>query len=730
MLMRLRITIPAILATMLLLTGPAWAQDDIDLDLDEDIGDVDEGTKKEKPAKSDDDDLDIGEEEKPAEDEAKADDEEDPEEGDEDVEEGDEEEGEKKEEKPEQPDENPGIYAPTIAGPTGLIRLVTTDIGSTHTFRVGLHTEMFSSAGFLVKDDDNSRFRGTLSISYTPWKYLELFTNISSMANNNERKRKTEDLDQPLILALGDWTIGAKGQYPIKPWLGLGGQFALTFLNSVGGVSLDSDSTSFYIGLISSMSFLKMTGNVPIRFHFNMGYQVDNSNNLANFKGYTLASLQVEKFALGINQDRMMFKLGLDFPLRKWTKIGVTPILEFNADVATGDADEDFDKAEFKKPQGSLTDADIEGRSTIWMTIGARVNPIRGFNVELASDIGLASPGYGFGPPVVPWNIILGFSYAYDPKPQVKIIKEKGEVRTVVKEVFPKVGKLRGRVINSKTLQPIEGAIVTFPGKDLTSLFTDPDGSFLTYELAPGNHPIMIRKEGFLVGKVMATIKLGGVVNLDVKLTPDPPKVGTVAGKVVDLKGAPVSCKVLLVGTETKSVPTSGTGEFSTKLKPGSYSVEFKSGRFLRKRRIVRVIAGEVARIGIALSPKGWRPVVRVTSGGITVKGKIQFAGKTATLLPASRPVMDYLVHALLENPKVTKIEIGGHTDNRGKLSQNMAISQARASAVRAYLVQNGISSARLIAKGYGPRRPKRPNITARNRRMNNRIEFVVLEAQ
>ncbi len=729
MLIRQRFTLAAFLAILLLISGPARAQDDIDLDLDEDIGDVDKDKKKAQPEKKADDDLDIGDEDADkAKDEEKdkgeegADDGEDPVEG--------EDEGEKKDEAPVQPDSNPGVYAPTIGGATGLIRLVTTDIGTTHTFRIGLHTEMFSSSGFLVKDDDNSRFAGILSISYTPWKYIEIFTNIRSMANSNDRKRKTEDLDQSLILALGDWTLGAKGQYPIKPWIGVGGQFALTFLNSVGGVSLDGESTSFYIGMISSLNLLKKTGKVPIRFHFNMGYQLDNSNNLANFKGYTLASLQVEKFALGINQDRMQFKLGMDFPLRKWTKIGVTPMLEFNADVATGEADPDFDKAEFKKPQGSLTDEDIEGRSTVWMTIGARVNPLKGLNVGLAADIGLASPGYGFGPPVVPWNIILGFSYSYDPKPEVKIVTKEGPVRTVVKEVFPKVGKLRGRVINSKTLAAVEGAIVTFPGKDLTSLYTDADGTFLTYELAPGKHPIMVRRDGFIVGKIMAEIKLGGVVNMDIKLTPDLPKVGTVAGKVVDLKGSPVSCKVVFVGMENKTVPTTGTGEFSAKLKPGSYVVEFKAGRYLRKRKIIRVIAGETVRIGVALSNKGWRPIVRVGAGGIRVFGKIKFAGKTATLDPSSRLTLDWMVHALLANPKVTKVEIQGHTDNRGKLSANMAISQARAAAVKTYLVQNGLSSSRFIVKGYGPRRPKRPNITARNRALNNRIQFVVLEAQ
>ena len=746
MLMRLRIFVPVMFVALLLMPALAMAQDDIDLDLDEDIGDVKKEGKKEdakKPEKKAEDDLGLDEGAEAGDEKAEAKD---------DLE-GDEGEKEpeaeaKAEEKPQQPDNEPGRYAPTISGATGLIRLVSTDIGSQHTFRVALHTEMFASSGFLVRNDENSRFAGTLAMSYTPWKYIEIFSNIRSQANHNERTRKTDDLDQPLILALGDWTIGAKGQYPIKPWLGIGGNFALTFLNSVGGVSLDGESTSFYIGMITTMSLQKLTNKVPLRFHFNLGYQLDNSGNLAGFNTRTvaggctpmadcLAALQVEKFALGINRDRLQFRLGIDAPLRKWTKIGVTPILEFAADVATGESDADFDNSGFVKPSTApandprLTDSDIEGRSTIWMTIGARVNPVRGFNIELASDIGLASPGYGYGPPVVPWNIVLGFSYAYDPKPQVKIVTKEGKIRTVVKEVYPKVGKLRGRVINSKTNAPLEGAIVTFPGKDLTALYTDPDGTFLTYELPPGNHPVMVRKEGFQVGKVMSQIKLGGVVNLDIKLVPEPPKVGSVSGKVVDLKGKAVSCKVVLIGTENKEVATNATtGEFSAKLKPGSYVVEFKANRFLRKRKIIRIIAGEVARVGIALSSKPWRPLVRVGAGGITVRKSIKFADKTATLLPDSRPLLDYLVHALLENPKITKIEIGGHTDNRGKLAQNMQLSKARADAVRNYLVQNGLSSSRVIAKGYGPRRPKRPNITARNRRMNNRIEFVVLETQ
>ncbi len=428
----------------------------------------------------------------------------------------------KKAPEPAQPDPNPGIQAPTIQGLTGLFRTVTTEIGGRHTFRIGLHTEAFKSSDFLVNGDSNSRFIGTVSLSYTPWRFLEFFASVRSQANNNERGLEANRLDQPVILALGDLSFGAKGQYPIHPSFGIGANFAVNLLNSVGGTSFDGGATGAYFGMISTFD-LGAISSAPLRFHLNFGYLLDNSNSLAVFTGYTLASLQVEKFALGMNPSRLQLRFGLDLPLRKWTGFGLSPIVEFAADFAVGDPDADFSR--FKRPVGPLTDADIEGTTTAWMTVGVRTNPVKGFNFEIASDIGLASPGYGYGPPVVPWNLIVGLSYGYDPNPPTKVVT-KETVKEVVKEVGEKrmVGKFRGRVINAKTLEPVEGAIVTLPGKDLTGLSTDPDGSFLSYELAPGPHVVMVRHPNFQPGKVSIQIKTGAIAAQDIKLEPAAPK--------------------------------------------------------------------------------------------------------------------------------------------------------------------------------------------------------------
>ena len=52
------------------------------------------------------------------------------------------------------------------------------------------------------------------------------------------------------------------------------------------------------------------------------------------------------------------------------------------------------------------------------------------------------------------------------------------------------------------------------------------------------------------------------------------------------------------------------------------------------------------------------------------------------------------------------KVEVAGHTDNRGGDEYNQALSQRRAEAVRDYLVGKGIAADRLSAKGYGESKP------------------------
>ena len=100
--------------------------------------------------------------------------------------------------------------------------------------------------------------------------------------------------------------------------------------------------------------------------------------------------------------------------------------------------------------------------------------------------------------------------------------------------------------------------------------------------------------------------------------------------------------------------------------------------------------------------------------------------GKTA-LLPQSYPELDLVIGFLKANPKV-KIELSGHTDNRGIPAQNLKLSQARVEKVKSYLVSKGIEKKRITGKGYGGNRPIASNDTEETRLLNRRVEFTILK--
>ena len=73
------------------------------------------------------------------------------------------------------------------------------------------------------------------------------------------------------------------------------------------------------------------------------------------------------------------------------------------------------------------------------------------------------------------------------------------------------------------------------------------------------------------------------------------------------------------------------------------------------------------------------------------------------------------------------RVRIEGHTDAVGAVEHNLALSEARAAAVREYLIGQGLTPDRLESKGYGPTLPLESNATAEGRERNRRVEFVIL---
>lgn len=105
---------------------------------------------------------------------------------------------------------------------------------------------------------------------------------------------------------------------------------------------------------------------------------------------------------------------------------------------------------------------------------------------------------------------------------------------------------------------------------------------------------------------------------------------------------------------------------------------------------------------------------------------RVTFESGSAQLdAAASEEQLNNLVEILNAYPKVA-LKIGGYTDNTGKEAANKKLSQERAEAVRAALVNKGVAAERLEAEGYGSQHPVATNDTEEGRAKNRRMALRV----
>ncbi len=101
----------------------------------------------------------------------------------------------------------------------------------------------------------------------------------------------------------------------------------------------------------------------------------------------------------------------------------------------------------------------------------------------------------------------------------------------------------------------------------------------------------------------------------------------------------------------------------------------------------------------------------------------VQFKTGTAELSSQSRNLLNAIARILKEN-KHLNFDVVGHTDNTGDYQSNVKLSESRAKSVRQYLIDQGVSTGRLSAQGYGPDQPVASNDTRQGRSKNRRVEL------
>jgi outer membrane protein OmpA-like peptidoglycan-associated protein len=95
------------------------------------------------------------------------------------------------------------------------------------------------------------------------------------------------------------------------------------------------------------------------------------------------------------------------------------------------------------------------------------------------------------------------------------------------------------------------------------------------------------------------------------------------------------------------------------------------------------------------------------------------------SLKPGAREKLAKVAGILLAYPGLN-IEVGGYTDNVGGDAMNQTLSENRAGSVRDYLVQEGVATSSVSAKGFGNTLPVATNDNSAGRQQNRRVELLV----
>jgi outer membrane protein OmpA-like peptidoglycan-associated protein len=119
-------------------------------------------------------------------------------------------------------------------------------------------------------------------------------------------------------------------------------------------------------------------------------------------------------------------------------------------------------------------------------------------------------------------------------------------------------------------------------------------------------------------------------------------------------------------------------------------------------------------------------PVVE-KDGVIEVLKEIHFEYDSDVIKKQSHNILDAVAGVILSNPAITRVEVQGHTDERGSDAYNLDLSQRRANSVVRYLVGKKVKRSRLEPRGYGETKPKDTRSNPRAWAKNRRVEFVIV---
>lgn len=591
-----------------------------------------------------------------------------------------------------------------LEGSVGLQNLSSAWGGAPHTYRIALMSQFYTGSNTIRFNDTNDFFAGNLLIEASPFKYFSANLRLRFQSNVNSFGRPEAMLSQ------GDAALGLKGYFDVAPGFYLGLDSTFFVPTGFGSTGVDFSGFGIRPRLLVSMKGSELSDDqMHLNAHLNIGYRMDGSENLVPDG---LTPTRVERFAYQLSAyDAVEIGTGIEYEFPY-----VSPFLAWSMSIPVSGADGVCDQPNLP----CVSDLGFPAFPNV-LSVGVKSEPIENLGLHAGVDVGLTSEDAAGLPVTLPWELVVGVQWTIDPTPKIEYVER--ESRTP--EAAP-VAWVAGSLRDQESGEPISGAIVRYPLGGETAQATAADGKFRSYEFMPGSrvtfaieHPDYepIEVERTLPGEP-------GEHPLAVQMKALP-KAGTVRGDVRDEAGNPIAgASVRFTGSEEKEIPVGAAGDYAQELKPGKYSVGVTAPGFLSRGRDIEVVGDKTLELMFVLSPAPKEDLVELRDDKIEIRQTIYFDNGEATIQQRSFPLLQQVTSLLVENPQIKKVQIEGHTDDVGPDDFNLDLSKRRAQAVRQHLIDQGISSERLTAEGYGENRPILPNTSNRNRSINRRVEF------
>ncbi|MEM1407828.1 MAG: OmpA family protein, partial [Bacteroidota bacterium] len=153
----------------------------------------------------------------------------------------------------------------------------------------------------------------------------------------------------------------------------------------------------------------------------------------------------------------------------------------------------------------------------------------------------------------------------------------------------------------------------------------------------------------------------------------------------------------------------------------GTYKVKVTAPNYIAYQEDLEVFSAE-----LKLLQKDFT-LQEIEVGARVNLDNVLFEQSKPIIVPSSYEQLNQVVALLRENPSI-KIRLEGHTDNRGDAKQNLKLSKERVEAVKAYLVKRGVAKKRVSGKGFGGTKPIADNSKLETRKLNRRVEFIILK--